>query len=72
MVFLVLVAGEAGVTGNDLPCVRRMAGGARRRRMAIDFMQSLRTRVAGFAIDHRDEFRLLKMARFASHLHHWS
>src|SRR5208337_2223592 len=72
MVFLILVAGEASVTGNDLPCVWRMASGARRRRMSTDFMQPLGTPVAGFAIDHRHNFRLLKMACFASHLHHGS
>ena len=72
MVFLVLVAGEAGVTGNDLPCVRCVASGARRRRMSIDFMQASGTRVAGLAMDHRYDFRLLKMACFTSHLHHRS
>ena len=72
MVFLILVTAEAGVTGNDLPCVRRMTSGARRRQMFFDFMQPSGTRVAGFAIDHRYDFRLLKVACFASHLHHRS
>jgi hypothetical protein len=62
MVFLVLMAGETRVTGNDLPCVWPVASGARRRRVFTIFMQPFGTLVAGFAIDHRLDFRLLKMA----------
>jgi hypothetical protein len=72
MVFLVLMAGKTSVTGSDLPCVWPMASGARGRRVLTIFMQPLGTRVAGFAIDHRLDFCLLKMACFAGHLHHRS
>ena len=70
MVFLVLMADETSVTGNDLPCVWPMAGGARRCRVLTILMQPFGTLVAGLAIDHRQKFRLQKMACFACHLHH--
>jgi hypothetical protein len=72
MVFLVLMTGEASLTANDLPCVWLMASGARQRRMFTHFVQALGTPMAGFAIGHRQNFRLLKMACFALHLHHRS
>jgi hypothetical protein len=49
MVFLVLMAGETGVTDSDLPCMRRMACVARERGVSTILMQSFGTGVAGLA-----------------------
>jgi hypothetical protein len=72
VVLLVVVAGKTGLTCGDLPCVWPMTSRTRGRRVFTIFMQPFGTRVAGFAIDHRLDFRLLKMACLAGHLHHRS
>lgn len=72
MVFLVLVAGETGVTSSDLPCVGQMTSSAGGCRVLTIFMQPFGILVAGLAIDHRHNLRLQKMACFAGHFHHRS
>ncbi len=72
MVLLVLVAGETDVARNDFPCVGPMTSAARGCRVSAICMQTSGTPVAGLAIGHGQKFRLLKMTRFAGHLHHGS
>ena len=70
MGFFVFVTGQTGIPCRHLPEVRPMASRAGRGRVLIIFMQPLGTLVAGLAIGHRQNFRLLKMACLASHFHH--
>ena len=66
MVFSVLVAAKTCVTGNDLPSMGHVAGGASRTAVVTLLVQLEKMVMAGLAVDHGFDFGLSKMTRFAS------